>query len=255
MSDEIVVDQSGPVLSVTFNRPERHNAMTFGMYEGLGAACEHADSDSEVRVMVLRGAGGQAFITGTDIAQFADFDGPRGVEYERKIDTTIRRLLDVQIPVVAAIDGFCVGGGLAIAAAADIRIASPKSKFGYPIARTLGNTLSAQSYALTLRHFGHARTVDMVLTARLFDVEELRDTGFISQVDADIAAATYTVVNRILGHAPLTMWAAKETLRRLHDVVGTLDTDDVIARVYGSTDFAVGAASFTSKTTPEWSGS
>lgn len=255
MSDDIVVAQRGPVLSVTFNRPAQRNAMTFGMYEGLVAACDRADGDPQIRVVVLRGAGGQAFVAGTDISQFAEFDGPRGVEYEHKIDITIRRLLDVQIPVVAAIDGICVGGGLAIAAAADIRIAAPGSKFGFPIARTLGNTLSAQSFALTLRHFGHARTVDMIVTARLFEAEELLGTGFISQVADDVGAATDTVVGRILAHAPLTMWAAKETLRRLHDQAGAVDVDDVIARVYGSVDFASGAASFTTKSKPEWSGS
>jgi enoyl-CoA hydratase/carnithine racemase len=254
MSEEILVDQQGQVLAVTFNRPEQHNAMTFAMYEGLVAACERADADPGIRAMVLRGAGGKAFVAGTDIGQFAGFDGGRGVAYEREIDTTIRRLLEVQVPVVAAIDGFCIGGGLAIAAAADVRVASPASRFGYPIARTLGNTLSASSYALTLRHFGHARTIDMITTARLFEAEELAVTGFVSRVAEDVDAATAKVVERILGHAPLTMWAAKETLRRLHDAAGTVDATDVISRVYGSADFAAGAASFTTKAKPEWSG-
>ena len=254
MSGELLVTGEGPVLSVTFNRPDQRNAMTFAMYQGLVAACERADSDPGIRAMVLRGAGGKAFVAGTDIAQFSGFDGPAGVAYEKTIDATIRRLLDVQVPVVAAIDGFCVGGGLAIAAAADIRIAVPGARFGYPIARTLGNTLSGQSYALTLRHFGHARTVDMVMTARLFTAEELAGSGFVSRIADDVGAATDEVVTRLVGHAPLTLWAAKETLRRLHDAAGSVDVEDVVDRVYGSADFASGVASFTTKTSAEWSG-
>jgi enoyl-CoA hydratase/carnithine racemase len=254
MSGDILVTADGPVLSVTFNRPEQRNAMTFEMYEGLVAACERADSDPGIRAVVLRGAGGAAFVAGTDIAQFSGFDGSAGVAYEKTIDATIRRLLDVRVPVVAAIDGFCVGGGLAIAAAADIRIAAPGARFGYPIARTLGNTLSGQSYALTLRHFGHARTVDMVMTARLFTAEDLIGSGFISEIAEDVGAATEQVVTRVVGHAPLTLWAAKETLRRLHDAAGSVNVDDVVERVYGSADFASGVAAFTTKTRPDWSG-
>lgn len=254
MSEQILVERDGPVLRVTFNRPEQHNAMTFAMYEGLVAACEQADADDEIRAMVLRGAGGKAFVAGTDIAQFADFDGPRGVAYEKKIDATIGRLLDVDVPVVAAIDGFCIGGGLAIASAADLRIAVPDATFGYPIARTLGNTLSAASYALTLRHFGHSRTVDMVLTARLLDADEARAAGFVTRIADDLTPALDSVVDRILEHAPLTMWAAKETLRRLHANAGTVDADDVVARIYGSADFASGVAAFTQKSRPTWRG-
>lgn len=254
MTDELRVETDGPVLRVTFDRPQARNAMTFAMYDGLVEACERADADDAVRVVVLRGAGGQAFVAGTDIRQFAGFDGPRGVAYERSIDATIGRLLAVRKPVVAAIDGFCIGGGLAIAAAADLRVAHPSSRFGYPIARTLGNTLSASSYALTLRHFGHARTVDMVMTARLLDADEARGCGFVARVDDDVSAATQAVVDRLLQHAPLTMAAGKEVLRRLHAAAGTVDADDVVAEVYGSRDFAAGVAAFGSKATAAWEG-
>lgn len=254
MSADIRVDAEGPVLSVTFDRPAQRNAMTFAMYEGLVEACERADADDEIRVVVLRGAGGQAFVAGTDIAQFAGFDGPAGVAYEARIDATIGRLLAVTVPVVAAIDGFCIGGGLAIAAAADLRVADRSARFGYPIARTLGNTLSAASYALTLRHFGHARTVDMVMTARLLDVEEARSAGFVTRVTDDVTATTADVVGKLLANAPLTQWAAKETLRRLHAAAVPVQADDVLDRVYGSADFAAGVAAFTSRQAPGWTG-
>jgi enoyl-CoA hydratase/carnithine racemase len=252
---DLLVTVEGPVLAVTFNRPAQRNAMTFAMYEGLADACERADTDSDIKVMLLRGAGGSAFVAGTDIRQFAGFDGPRGVAYEATIDATIGRLLAVTVPVVAAIDGFCIGGGLAIAAAADLRIARTDSRFGYPIAKTLGNTLSAASFALTLRHFGHARTIDMIMTARLLDAAEAREAGFVTRVTDDVDKTMDEVVGRILAHAPLTLWSAKEILRRLQAAALPVDASDVLERVYGSEDFAAGAASFTTKTAPVWTGS
>ena len=251
---DLLVTSEGGVLTVTFNRPAQRNAMTFAMYEGLAQACERADTDDDVRLVVLRGAGGSAFVAGTDISQFAGFDGPRGVAYEATIDATIGRLLAVTVPVVAAIDGFCIGGGLAIAAAADLRIARTDSRFGYPIARTLGNTLSAASFALTLRHFGHARTIDMIMTARLLDAAEAREAGFVTRVTDDVDRTTDEVVDKILAHAPLTLWSAKEILRRIHAAALPIDASDVLDRVYGSDDFAAGAASFTNKTGPVWQG-
>ncbi|MBM0225200.1 enoyl-CoA hydratase-related protein [Micromonospora sp. ATA51] len=154
---EVLVEKQGPALAVTFNRPRQRNAMTWAMYDGLYQACERADADDDVRVLVLRGAGEDAFVAGTDIRQFADFTGGAdGVEYERKITRVLDRLEDVNVPTVAAIRGYCVGAGLAIAAVCDLRLATPDARFGIPIARTLGNCLSMPTYALLLHHLGPA---------------------------------------------------------------------------------------------------
>ena len=116
MSDDLKVTRDGAVLTVTFNRPARHNAMTYEMYEDLYAACETADADEGVKVLVLRGAGGRAFVSGTDIGSFRDFrSGDDGVAYERRIARVVNRLEEVRVPTVAAVEGYCVGGGLAIA--------------------------------------------------------------------------------------------------------------------------------------------
>ena len=255
MTDELLVSADGPVLRVTFNRPQARNAMTHAMYEGLVAACEQADADDAIRVIVLRGAGGEAFVAGTDIAQFAGFDGDQGVAYEKSIDATVGRLLRVEVPVVAAIDGPCVGGGLALAAAADLRIAGPGAKFGVPIARTLGNTLSPATLALLERQLGHARTVDLLMSARFVDAAEAKACGFVREVADDVGAATDAIIDRLLANAPLTLWSVKETLRRLHADAVAVDASDVIATVYGSADFAEGVAAFTDKRKPNWSGS
>ena len=122
MSD-LEVSQDGAVLTVLFNRPAARNAMTFAMYEGLEQACARADDDEGVRVLVLRGAGGRAFVAGTDIAQFLEFtSGEDGIAYEARIERVVNRLEDVTVPTVAAIEGPCVGGGLALAAACDLRV-------------------------------------------------------------------------------------------------------------------------------------
>ena len=136
---ELLVEQDGPVLTVTFNRPAQRNAMTWAMYDGLYDACESADNTDEVRVMVLRGAGDRAFVAGTDIAQFNEFSsGKDGVAYEAKIARIVGRLEEVKVPTVAAVHGYCVGGGLALAAVCDLRVATRSARFGIPIARTLG---------------------------------------------------------------------------------------------------------------------
>ncbi|PRX97289.1 enoyl-CoA hydratase/isomerase family protein [Allonocardiopsis opalescens] len=264
---ELLVERDGQVLTVTFNRPAAHNAMSFAMYDGLYAACERADAEAVpsggdgggpggVRVMVLRGAGDRAFIAGTDIAQFADFTtGADGVAYEKRISEVINRLEAVRVPTVAAVRGYCVGGGLAVAAACDLRIADTTAQFGVPIARTLGNCLSTNTYSLLVHHLGPARALDMLLRARMFDAEEARAAGFAAEVcsPAELDRRVEETVGRLLRHAPLTMWAAKEANRRLR-LASLPDGDDIVARAFGSDDFRAGVRAFVAKERPEWTG-
>jgi enoyl-CoA hydratase/carnithine racemase len=253
---DLLVEQDGPVLYVTFNRPAAHNALTFAMYEGVHDACEKADADADVRVLVLRGAGGKAFVSGTDIAQFAGFDGAAGVGYEERMTRVLRRLEDTTVPTVAAVDGYCIGGGLALAAACDLRIATGASRFGVPIARTLGNCLSMDTTALLVANLGRARAMDMLLRARLLDAAEAHAAGFVTQLVADTAAlevALAETVSTLASHAPLSMWATKQTLARLRRA-GLPDGDDIVARVYGSADFASAVAAFARKERAAWTG-
>lgn len=254
--NDLLVERAGPALHVTFNRPEAHNALTFAMYEGVRAACMRADADPSIRVLVLRGAGGRAFVSGTDIAQFEGFDGPAGVAYEERITRIVRRLEDVEVPTVAAVDGYCIGGGLALAAACDLRIATAASRFGVPIARTLGNCLSIDTYALVEAHLGAARTLDMLLRARLLDAAQVHAAGFVTQLVDDAAgldAALDTTITTLAGHAPLSMWAAKQAAARLRRA-GLPRGDDIVERVYGSNDFQAAVRGFAAKERVEWTG-
>ena len=256
MTDELVVAQDGGVLTVTFNRPEQRNAMTFAMYEGLEEACERADTDASVRVLVLRGAGGRAFVAGTDITQFLAFtSGEDGIAYEEGIERVINRLEDVTVPTVAAIEGSCVGGGLALAAACDLRVATASSRFGVPIARTLGNCLSMNTYSLLVHHLGPGRTLDMLLRARLLSAGDASAAGFVGEVvpDGGLDEALADLVGTLLGHAPLSMKAAGLAVARLRRA-NLPDGDDLVREVFGSEDFRAGVSAFVNRGQVSWTG-
>ncbi|MGP4016078.1 enoyl-CoA hydratase/isomerase family protein [Saccharopolyspora sp. 5N708] len=256
MSDELLVTRDGAVLQVTFNRPAQRNAMSWQMYDGLVAACEAAEADDDIRVMVLRGAGNDAFVAGTDIAQFADFtSGDDGVAYEQKIEAVLERLETTKVPTVAAISGYCVGAGIALAAACDIRVSTVTGRFGVPVARTLGNCLAMNTYSLLVFHLGPARAKDMLLRARLFSAQEAHAAGFVAELcEVDELDATVAgVVQRLVQHAPLTMWASKEAVRRLR-LANLPDGDDLVRAVFGSDDFRHGVRAFLDKTPHNWTG-
>ena len=228
-------DRRGPAAWVTFNRPEAHNAMTFEMYEQLFACCERADAEDDVRVLVLRGAGGKAFVAGTDIRQFLDFSSAEdGLEYERTIDRIVGQLERVRVPTIALVDGFAMGSGLALSAACDVRICSPAAVFGLPIARTVGNCLSMENYARLAALLGEARVKDIVFTARRVEASEAQAIGFATEVVDDAEARVEELCELLSSHAAMTMWATKEALRRLRPVP---DGDDLVRAVYGSAEF------------------
>jgi enoyl-CoA hydratase/carnithine racemase len=258
---ELQVTQDGAVLTVLFNRPEARNAMTFAMYEGLAEACARADADESVRVLVLRGAGGRAFVAGTDIAQFLEFgqgessSGDDGIAYEARIERVVNRLEDVTVPTVAAVEGACVGGGLALAAACDLRVATASSRFGVPIARTLGNCLSMNSYSLLVHHLGPGRTLDMLLRATLLSAEDAHAAGFVGEVvaDGELDPALAALVETLLGHAPLSMKAAGQAIARLRRA-DLPDGDDLVREVFGSADFRAGVSAFVNRGQVSWTG-
>ncbi len=228
-------ERRGPAAWVTFSRPEAHNAMTFEMYEELFGCCERADADDDVRVLVLRGAGGRAFVAGTDIRQFLEFSsGEDGLEYEATIDRIVGRLETVRVPTIALVDGFAMGSGLALSAACDLRICTPTAVFGLPIAQTVGNCLSMENYARLAALLGEARVKDIVFTARRVGAEEALAIGLATEVVEDAEARVEELCSLLASHAAMTLWATKEALRRLRPVP---DGDDLVREVYGSDEF------------------
>ena len=255
--DELLYERRGPAAVITFNRPRARNAMTFAMYEALYARCEEVDADDDVRVLVLRGSGGRAFVSGTDIRQFLDFDSPQtGIDYEQRIDRYVGRVERVRKPTIALVDGYAVGAGLAIAAACDLRVCTPEAKFGLPIARTLGNCLSMGGYARLVALIGPARTKDVIFTARMVGAEEALGCGLATEVVApeEIEEHVAALCERVAAHAPITLRVTKEAIRRIREAC-LPDGSDLIAEAYGSEDFRQGVAAFLEKRPYTWTGS
>jgi len=257
MNSEVLVDRDGPIVTLTFNRPEARNAMTWGMYERLYQTCEEVDADDAVRVLVLRGAGGKAFVAGTDISQFQAFKTAEdGLEYERGGDRRVGRLERVTKPVIAQIEGYAVGGGLGVAAACDLRIATPAARFGAPIARTVGNCLSMEAYARLIDVFGPSRLKEVLFTARLLTAEEAHAAGFVHEIVSgeQIADRVRALATTIAGHAPITLRVTKEAIRRIQEHRRPPAGQDLIALTYGSADFREGVRAFVDKRKPRWTG-
>jgi len=253
---EVHYARNGAVVTVTFDRPAAHNAMTWRMYEQLAEACARIEREDGLRVAVFRGAGGKSFIAGTDIAQFQAFRGSAdGIAYEAKMEGYLGGIERLPVPTLAVIEGFAIGGGLAIAAVCDLRIATPGSRFGVPIARTLGNCLSMANYARLVVALGASRAKRMLLLAENLTAEEALAGGFLTEVvDAgNLERRVAELTDRLAHHAPITMRVTREAIRRiLH--AGLPDGDDLVRACYGSDDFRAGVGAFVEKRPPQWRG-
>ena len=239
-----------------FNRPEARNALTYPMYEELARVCAEMPTDGAVKALIVTGSGG-SFAAGTDMALFRDFTtAEQAWAYEDRMERVFDAIERCPVPTIAAIDGACTGGGAAIAACCDLRIATRRIRFGFPIARTLGNALSAANLRRLVALVGAARTREAILTAKLFDDEASLAAGFVHELVADAAALdarSCELATTLAGHAPLTMRATKEALRRLlHSE--PVDARDLVALCYTSADFKEGMDAFLAKRRPVWQG-
>lgn len=252
-------DTQGPLATLTFNRPETHNAMTWGMYQALLEACDRVDRDADVRVFILRGAGGKAFVAGTDISQFQSFDGREdGLRYEERLDQVLERLEQVGKPTIAQVQGVAAGGGCAIALTCDLRVATADSTFGIPIARTLGNCLSGATYSRLVDLVGPGRVKEWLFTGRFVPAAEAHALGLVNRIvaDEDVERAVHELALEIVANAPLTLRATKEMIRRITAKrrLAAGEDADLIALCYSSADFREGVTSFLAKRRPQWTG-
>jgi enoyl-CoA hydratase/carnithine racemase len=241
---------------VTLNRPQARNALTFEMYETLFDIAGRVSTDPDIAALVISGAGDKAFAAGTDIAEFRSITTPAdALAYESKIDRILGALESCRKPIIAAIAGACTGGGAAIAACCDLRIATADLRFGFPIARTLGNCLSMGNYARLVALFGPSRVKDLLFTGRLMGAEEAKASGFLAEVLTDngnMIDRAAELAAMIAGHAPLTIRATKEALRRL--ATQRPEGDDLIVECYMSEDFQEGMSAFLEKRSANWRG-
>jgi enoyl-CoA hydratase len=256
-TDELLYERNGPIAWLTFNRPHARNALTWPMYEGLYDCCEHVDADNRVKVLVLRGAGDKAFVSGTDISQFRAFTTPEdALRYEANNNRYASRLESLTKPAIAMIHGACTGGGAALALCCDFRLASPDVRFGVPIARTLGNILSMQNFVRLVSLIGPARTKDLIFTARLLGAEEGRAIGIFNEIveTERLETRTLELAEQIASNAPLTLRAAKTAVQRIVNKLRLEEADDLVLMCYMSDDFKEGVSAFLEKREPRWQG-
>ena len=249
VNDELRVQRTDGVVEVTFDRPHRHNAFTRAMYAALRELCVELHDDTSVKVLVLRGAGGRAFAAGNEISDFLEADA---VAYETWIRELLESLFALPQVTIAAVDGICVGGGLAVATHCDLRIATPGSRFGYPIARTLGNALSASIVYRCAAIFGESLTREMLLTSRLTSAERAYAVGALMAVTDDLDAELAAVVEGVHAASGVTLRATKS---QLHQRAMLLEAEpdgdeDLLREVYTGPDFAEGVRAFLAKEKP-----
>ena len=254
----LVYNKVGKVAHILFDNPAAYNALTHQMWCDLRDTCRRIAQDPEIRAVVFRGVGGKAFISGTEIAGFADFtSGQQGIEYERHIDECMAAVDALPMTSIAVIEGWAVGGGLNVFSAADFRVATTSSRFASPLGRTIGNCLSMSSCARIAGAIGVAAAKRMLLLGETVSAEEMLASGVLYRLvePADLDATVQALCERAAQNAPLTTRASKEMIRRLRNAQ-LPDVDDLIAQVYGSRDFNRGVRHFLdkNKSVPEWSG-
>ncbi len=251
----VLLEQNGPIAMLKLSRPAALNALTWTMYEQLKAHLEHIAADDTIRAIIISGEG-KAFAAGTNIQQFQGFTGEDGIAYERTMEAIVEQLYTINKPTIAAIHGYAVGAGLVIASVCDLRYATPASRFGVPIARTLGNCISLMNYRHLVDSFGAMRTKEMLLTGCLLTANDALQCGFLTAITDEEKLITHVteIAQQISSLAPLTIWSVKEAQRRLNAAEETIDFDDVVTRIYSSSDFAEGVQAYLEKRKPHWRG-
>jgi enoyl-CoA hydratase len=258
MSDELLIERDGDLATLVLNRPEKLNAMTKTLWVRLGDAIRALDGDDGVRCIVLRGAGGKAFSPGNDIAEFATdrSNAAQAREYGKLMHGTLSALGQCRHPMVALIEGICVGGGLEIAALCDLRICGESSRFGAPINR-LGLVMAHAEMAALLGLVGRAATLEILLEGRIFNAAEAKEKGLVTRVvpDDKVAEEAYATARRIADGAPLVARWHKQFLRRLEhgDPLSEAERDEGFA-CYDTKDFQIGYKAFLDKAKPRFEG-
>jgi len=256
LEEDLLYEVRDGIGLITFNRPAAHNALTFEMYDRLGDICGEIRLGGAVKAIIITGAGGRAFAAGTDISLFEDFStAQQGVDYEARMERMFAKLERCPVPTIAAIAGICTGGAAVIAAACDLRLATRQLKYGFPIARTLANCLSAANIARVALLTGVGRAVDLLLTTRLIGAEEALAIGLVNELfdtPEALGQRARALGAQIASQAPLTMMAGKEVVRRMRANLAAIDDRDLIELCYGSADFREGTRAFLAKRAPSF---
>jgi enoyl-CoA hydratase len=259
METKILSQIEGPIATLTFNNPERHNAMSLDMWRDAAGAIEDLERDPGVRVVVLTGAGGKAFVSGADISKFeserATLDAV--TEYNAAVDRFSQLLGDCSKPTIAMIRGYCLGGGVGIAVCCDVRIANETARFAVPAAK-LGLGYGFANVRRIVDLAGPQFATEMLLTARQFDAADAARAGLINRAvpDTEIAQHVRELAETIAGNAPLTIQAVKRIIRELRNPgePNAAACDALVRRCFESADYREGRQAFLEKRKPVFRG-
>ena len=260
VTDQLIVDKKDGVGRITFDNQAKRNALTYEMWQGLPVVLDDFADDDAVRVIVLAGAGGKAFSAGADISQF---EKQRSSEdaiavYDQAVAEATNALVGARKPLIARIDGFCIGGGLGVAMCCDLRIAAEDSRFGIPAAKLgLGYKLNGLKYLIDV--VGPSAAMEILFTARQFDAEEAFAMGLVNRVVApeELAAFVDDYARTIADNAPLTVLAAKTVVREAVKDPEKRDLalcQKVVDDCFASEDYKEGRQAFMEKRKPEFKG-
>ena len=261
MSNDLLITVENQVATVTFNRPQQRNAINLAMWQGLPTLCQQLDDDAAIRVVIWRGAGDAAFSAGGDISEFAALRSNRdqAEAYNATVDAALTRILQLRKPTIALIKGYCMGGGLMLAAHCDLRIAAANAQFGIPVAN-LGALITYTEMQRFIHVMGVAATTELLLTGRLYDVREAQTVGLCTQVyPLDmIDEQVQKLTARMAKLAPFSQQWHKAMLQTLlHKPDINAITSEELARVnacFDSADYQEGTLAFLEKRAPNFQG-
>jgi len=258
MTDHILVQRDGVIATVVLNRPEKLNALTRSMWQRLGDAVEELSQDRSIRCILLRGAGEKAFSPGNDIGEFETqrSNKAQAIEYGKAMHSTAEKLASCPTPIVAQIHGICVGGGLEIAALADLRICGTSSRFGAPI-KNLGLVMAYAEMAPLVRLVGRSVALEILLEGRVFDAAEAKDKGLVTRIvpDDQVGSEARATAERIADGAPLVARWHKKFAKRLAEgsPLSAQEIDECFD-CFDTEDFRIGYSAFLAKKKPVFVG-
>jgi enoyl-CoA hydratase/carnithine racemase len=258
MQTDLLVSRDAAIATVTLNRPTKRNALTRAMWADLGTTLTTLSADEDLRCVVLRGAGGEAFAAGADIAEFATTRNSheQAREYGALIEAAMHAVAHCRHPTIALIEGLCVGGGLEIAAMCDLRICGTSSRFGIPI-NALGLTMAYGELAGLLGLVGRAVALELLLEGRIINASEAYSKGLVNRVVADdaVASESYATAQRIAAGAPLVARWHKQYIERLTVQANISATErDAAYACFDTADYQAGVAAFVEKKKPVFTG-
>ena len=260
ITSKMLAEKDGPVGRLIFNNPARHNAVSLDMWQAVGQIMDDFEADPAIRVIVVTGAGGKAFVSGADISEFKEkrANEEAAAQYAKISESSRLKLQETLKPTIAMIRGYCIGGGLATALSCDLRIATEGSRFGVPAAK-LGLGYAYDGIKKLVDIVGPAYAREIFYTARQFSAEEALQMGLVNRVvpDGELEGYVKNYCDTIAGNAPLTVKSAKVAVREALKPESERDLDlcrRLVAECFASEDYTEGRTAFMEKRRPVFKG-